>query len=102
MSRDTKRLAAHRDSLLGHSARLRSRIVDDVVQVSDHLRIVDQATSLLNSRGGRILVLGGTILLLMTGPGRALKVAGRAAIVWSLVRRVLPHVWTIDRGRHRA
>ena len=102
MSRDTKRLAAHRDSLLGRSARLRSRIVDDAVEVSEHLRIVDQATSLLNSRGGRILVLGGMILVLMTGPGRAVKLAGRTAIIWSLVRRALPLVRAIERGRHRA
>jgi YqjK-like protein len=102
MSSETNRLAARRHALLERSSRLRSRIADDVGEISEHLRIVDRATSLFNSRGGRIIVLGGMVLILMTGPGRALKAAGRAAIVWSLVRRWLPRAWAVDRGRHRA
>jgi YqjK-like protein len=102
MRSDEATLAARRVELLRHSAELRARITDDASAISSHLRVVDRATAFLRSGGGRALVAGGLLLLIVMGPGRVLKVAGRSAFVWSLVRRSLPRVLALTQGRHRA
>jgi hypothetical protein len=102
MSTDEAKLAARREALLRHSAELRSRISEDAAAISRQLRIVDAATAFLRSGGGRSIVWGGLSLLLMSGPGRALKVASRSALMWSLARRWLPRALAFKRGRHRA
>ena len=102
MPSDDARLAAHREALLRRSTELRSRIIEDGAAVSSHLRVVDQATAFLRSGGGRAIVWGGVLLMLFAGPGRALKIAGRAAIMWSLARRWLPRALAFKRGPRRA
>jgi|KBSMisStandDraft_5_1062788.scaffolds.fasta_scaffold25603_4 hypothetical protein len=101
MASEYARLAARRRQLLERSELLRSRLADDVNDASMHLRVVDRASSLLSTRTGQIVVLGGMVLLLMTGPARALRVAGRAAIAWSVARRWLPLLTGSARGRRR-
>jgi hypothetical protein len=96
------KLAARRDELLRQSSELRSRITNDASAISRHLRVVDKATAFLRSGSGRALVTGGLLLLTVLGPGRVLKYTGRGAFVWSLVRRSLPRVLALTRGRHRA
>jgi hypothetical protein len=96
------RLAARRDELLRHSAELRAQITYDAGAIASHLRVVDKATTFLRSGGGRALITGGLLVLMVMGPGRMLKFAGRGAFVWSLVRRSLPRVLALTRGRHRA
>jgi YqjK-like protein len=102
MRSDEAKLAARLDELLRHSAELRSRITDDASAISSRLRGVDRATSFLRSGGGRAIIAGGLVLLMFMGPGRLLKVASRSAFAWSLVRRSLPRVLALARGRHRA
>ncbi len=96
------RLAARRDELLRQSAELRSRITYDASSISSHLRVVDKTSAFLRSDGGRTMLTGGLLLLMFMGPGRILKFAGRGAFVWSLLRRSLPRVLALTRGRHRA
>ncbi len=98
MAREEDKLAARREELLNRSEELRSRIIDDITSMSSHLRVVDRASAVLRSGGGRALVVGGLLLLMVTGPGRVLKVAGRTAMMWSLARRWLPRALTLLRG----
>jgi hypothetical protein len=98
MGREEIKLAARREELLKRSEELRSRIVYDVSSMSSHLRVVDKASAVLRSGGGRALIVGGLVLLMVTGPGRVLKVAGRAALMWSVARRWLPRALTLMRG----
>ena len=100
MPRGEATLAARREALIRRSAELRSRIIDDAAAISSHLRVVDRATAFLRSGRGRVALWGGALLLLFAGPGGALKVAGRAALMWSLMRRWLPSVVAVRRGPH--
>ncbi len=102
MSSELDRLAARRRTLIERSEQLRSSLAEDAVEISSHLRVVDRATALLSTRGGKIVVLGGVLLILLTGPGRAFRVVSRAAITWSVARRWLPLLAPVIRKRRRA
>jgi hypothetical protein len=102
MTSDEAKLAARLDALLRRSADLRSRISEEGLAISGRLRIVDKGTAFMRSGGGRAVVWGGLLLMLVTGPGRVLKLASRAALTWSLVRRWLPRALAYKRGQHRA
>lgn len=101
MSSNEAALAVRREALLRRSAELRSAIIDDTAAISSHLRVVDTVTGFLRSGSGRAVVGGGALLLLLVGPSRVLKVAGRAALMWSLIRRLLPLVAAFRRGPRR-
>ena len=101
MASDEAILAARREKLLRRSAELRSGIGDDAAAIANHLRGLDRASVFLRSGNVRIAVCGVAVLLLFAGPGGALKVAGRAAILWSLVRRWLPRAAMLRRGPRR-
>ena len=101
-TRDEVRLAARCDELLRRSTELRSWITADATAISEHLRVVDRASAFLRSGGGRALIWGALLLILATGPGRAFKVAGRTAVLWSVARRLLPHALALRRGARRA
>jgi hypothetical protein len=100
MAGDEAVLAARREALLIRSAQLRSGIVDDATAIGSHLRAVDRASVFLRSGNVRIAVWAGVLLFLFAGPGGALKVAGRTAIMWSLIRRFLPKAAMLRRGPH--
>jgi hypothetical protein len=101
MASDESTLTARREALLRRSAELRSGIRDDAAAIANHLRGLDKASMFLRSGNVRIAVCGVAVLLLFAGPGGALRVAGRAAILWSLVRRWLPRAALLRRGTHR-
>jgi hypothetical protein len=90
MASDLATLNARREALLRRSAALRSSLAGDATAVTDHLHVVETVTAFLRSGRGRMLVWAGTMLLLLAGPRGTLRVAGRGAIIWSLVRRLLP------------
>jgi hypothetical protein len=102
MSADEPTLAARREQLLRRSSDLRTRIAADAVAISGQLRIVDKATVFLRSGGGRALLWGGMALIMFSGPRRALRLAGRSTLLWSIVRRWLPRVLALKRGPPRA
>ena len=101
MASDAATLAARREALIRRSAQLRSEITADAAAVASHLRIVDTVTGFLHSGRGRLMLWGGALLMLFAGPGGVLKVAGRAAIMWSLLRRWLPSIAALRRRAHR-
>lgn len=86
MSRRADLLAARRDLLLARSAYLRADLQCEAAAVGQRLRFVDRATAFARSRPGRLVLVGGVVLVLLTGPRRLLAVAGRLVTVWPLVR----------------
>jgi YqjK-like protein len=101
MANDAATLALRREALLRRSAELRSRIIDDAAAISSRLRVVDKVTAFLRSGSARTALWGGALLLLAVGPSRVVKVSGRAAIAWSLIRKGLPLVAAFWRGSRR-
>jgi YqjK-like protein len=98
-----RKLAARREELLRRSEELRSRITADAAAISSRLHVVDRTAGFLRSGGGRALVWGGIVLLLATaGPGRAVRLAGRTAMLWSFARRWVPRLVALKRGGRRA
>jgi hypothetical protein len=95
-------LAAHREELLQRSAELRSRISGDAFAITNRFRVVDKATTFFRSGGGRVVVVGGVLVMLALGPRRMMRVAGRTALFWPMARRWLPRVLSMARGRSRA
>ena len=86
------RLAAHRERLIARSERLRLELAGDATELAGRFRLLDSATAFARSGSGRLLLLGGTALALLAGPGRALKIVRRVAIVLPLVRPFVPRV----------
>jgi hypothetical protein len=102
MKNDEPKLVARREALLRRSAELRSRIAEDAGEISNRLRVVDKASGFLRTGGGRAVVWAGMLLIVMTGPGKVLKVASRTAFTLSLARRWLPRIMAFKRGSPRA
>lgn len=86
MTRRAELLAARRDLLLARSAYQRASLQYDAATIGHRLRFVDAATRFARSGPGRLLLVGGVAMLLLTGPGRAVRVASRLVAVWPIVR----------------
>ena len=86
MSQRATLLAARRELLLARSAYLRTDLRYESLQVSRRLQVVDAAVGFARSRGGRVLLSAGALLLLLAGPRKLVRAAGRLAAVWPVVR----------------
>lgn len=86
MTRRAELLAARRELLLARSAYLRADLQYGASVASSRLRFVDTATAFARSTAGRVLLLGGAALLLLTGPRRVVSAASRLVAVWPIVR----------------
>lgn len=86
MTRRTELLAARRELLLARSAYQRASLQFDGATISHRLRYVDKATTFARSNSGRLLLVGGVAMLLLSGPGRLVRVASRLAAVWPIAR----------------
>lgn len=83
-------LAARRELLLARSAYQRASLRYDAATVGRRLRFVDTATTFARSNSGRVLLVGGVVVLFLTGPGRLVRVASRLVAVWPIVRAWIP------------
>ena len=86
MTRRAELLAARRDLLLARSAYLRADLQFEATGIGRSLRLVDRAVAFGQSGTGRALIVGGAVLLLLTGPRRVLRIAGRLIAFWPVVR----------------
>lgn len=85
-------LAARRELLLARSAYQRASLQYDGATIGRRLRFVDTATTFARSSSGRVLLVGGVAMLLLTGPGRLVRVATRLVAVWPIVSAWLPRL----------
>ncbi len=86
MTRRAEILAARRDLLLARSAYLRADLQYEANGIGRSLRLVDRAVAFGRSGTGRALIVGGAVLLVLSGPRRVLRVAGRLMALWPVVR----------------
>jgi hypothetical protein len=89
VTRRAEILAARRDLLLARSAYLRADLQYEATGIGRSLRLVDRAVAFGQSGSGRALIVGGAVLLVLSGPGRVLRIAGRLMALWPLVRPLL-------------
>ena len=89
MTRRAAVLAARRDLLLARSAYLRADLQCEAIEAARALRFLDRAVAFGRSGAGRGLLVGGTVLLALGGPGRVFRIAGRIVAVWPLLRPLI-------------
>lgn len=89
MTRRAEVLAARRDLLVARSNYLRSDLQCEAIAVGQGARLVDRAIAFGQSGTGRALVVGGAVLLVVTGPGRVFRIVGRLVALWPLLRPML-------------
>ena len=99
MSRRQGQLAERRAELLARSALLRDRVSAQGANLRASVGGIDRGISMLRAATARPLLLAGAVAaLVILKPSRAFKWIARAALVTSLLRRV---VRTVDQGHDR-
>ena len=91
----TMPLDDHRTELLRRSAELRGELERCAAALREHLRPVDEGTRFFRRNAGKLLLGAASVLLVMRGPRRLLKLAGPVAVAWPLVRRWLPTLMSL-------
>jgi hypothetical protein len=86
MSHRAAVLAARRDLAVARSAYLRADLQCEAAALGQRLRFVDRAAAWVRSGPGRVVLVGGAVVLLLAGPRRLLGVAGRVLAAWPLVQ----------------
>ena len=92
MTRRAEVLAARRDLLVARSNYLRADLQCEATAVGQSLRLVDRAVAFGQSAPGRALLAGGAVLLVLSGPRRVLRIAGRLLTFWPLLRPLVAAV----------
>jgi len=92
-------LVARKELLVLRSAVLRAGLQQEGEVIGQKLRFVDRSVAYLRSGTGRIVIVGGAILVLLVGPRRLLRIAPRMLIAWPAVR---PLFWRYVRGALRS
>lgn len=82
-------LAAKRAALLDRSSRLREDIVGRTRDITGRLSGVERLASTARAMSNRPLLLAGAAaLMLLAGPRRAVRLAGRALMVLGIAKRL--------------
>jgi len=92
-------LELRRAELLRRSAELRGELADCTAALRARLRPVDEGTRFLRRHAGKLLLGGASLLFLMRGPRRLMRMAGPLAVAWPLLRRWLPTLAALGPGR---
>jgi len=95
MSERARQLAARRELLLTRSGQLRSELRDSTRGLGRGWRTVDRGFAFARSRLLWPAVVAGGLLIVLVRPSRALKLAGRALVLWPVVRPLVPIVWSL-------
>jgi len=83
------RLAERRAALLAHCALQRGELSQRAQQIETRLASVDRAISIVRRYAAQpLLLVGGAALLIMVGPRRILRWAGRGAVFITAGKRV--------------
>jgi hypothetical protein len=95
MSERARQLAARRELLLVRSERLRSELRDSTRGLGRGWRTLDQGLAFARSRLLWPAVIAGGLLIVLVRPSRVVKLAGRALVLWPVVRPLVPMVWSL-------
>lgn len=90
MSDRTLELAARRNALRAHCDVQRSYLAETARQIESHLSGIDRGIALIQRFAHKpLLVVGGVGLIMMLGPRRLLRWAGRSAFLFASGQRLL-------------
>ncbi len=86
MRHRTALLRARRDLLVARSGYLRADLQFEAAAIGRRVRFVDRAIAFSRSGPGRVVLVSGAVLLLLTGPRRLLRIVGRLSAAWPMVQ----------------
>lgn len=86
MTRRAAILAARRDLLLARSAYLRADLQYEATEAVRGVRLIDRLVAFGQSGSGRTMIVGGAVLLVLSGPRRVLRIAGQLLALWPVAR----------------
>jgi len=95
MSERARQLAERRELLLMRSDRLRSELRGSTRGLGRGWRTLDRGVAFARSRLLLPAVVAGIVLIVLVRPRRVLKLAGRALVLWPVVRPLVPIVWSL-------
>ncbi len=95
MSERARQLAERRELLLMRSERLRSELRDSTRGLGRGWRTLDRGVAFARSRLLLPAVIAGGLLIVLVRPSRVLRLAGRALVLWPVVRPLVPVVWSL-------
>jgi hypothetical protein len=95
-------LERRRQVLLARSARLRDELADDARAVLRPLGAVDRGVSIARSGLLKPALVAGGAMLLVAGPSRWVRLAGRALAFWPVIRPFVPQIVAFVRAQRRA
>jgi hypothetical protein len=99
MKRDAAtELARRHEVLLARSTRLRDELADEVRAVGRRLGGVERGVSIVRSGWFAPLVVAGGAALLVAGPSRWVRIAGRVLAVWPVIRPLVPRLAALLRA----
>lgn len=95
MSERGRRLAARRDHLLLRSERLRCDLRDSTRELERGWQTVDRGLAFARSKLLVPAVVAGGLLVVLVRPSRIIQLAGRALMIWPVVKPLVPIVWSL-------
>jgi hypothetical protein len=87
-----RHLAARREQLCAHSARLRGELAADAGALGVRFQVADRLVAAARSDSGRLLLAGAALLVLFARPRRVLRLGLKALALWPIVVPLVPHV----------
>lgn len=95
MSARARQLAARREQLVLRSDRLRRDLRDSTRAFERGWQTLDRGIAFARSRWMVPAVVAGGLMIVLVRPSRLLQLAGRALMIWPVVRPLLPIVWSL-------
>ncbi|MFO0690031.1 MAG: YqjK family protein [Myxococcota bacterium] len=95
MSARGRELAARREQLLLRSERLRRDLRASTRELERGWQTVDRGIAFARSKLMLPAIVAGGLLVVLVRPSRLIRIAGRALMIWPVVRPLLPIVWSL-------
>lgn len=95
MSARARQLAARRELLLSQSDRLRRDLGASNRRLEQGWQTVDRGFAFARSKLLVPAIVAGGLLVVLVRPSRVIQLAGRALMIWPVVKPLLPIVWSL-------
>jgi len=99
MTARARALALRRERLIERGDRLRAELESEGRDLALRLRVADRVVGIVRSGPVRALAIAGAALAILWYPRRLVRIAGRALVLWPLVRPLLPGLVKLWRER---
>jgi hypothetical protein len=95
MSARARQLAARREQLILQSERLRRDLRDSTRELDRGWQTVDRGFAFARSKLLVPAIVAGGLLVVLVRPSRVIQLAGRALMIWPVVKPLVPIVWSL-------